>query len=84
MRTLYVDFDGTVCTDRFWRSSSDYAKIQEVLFIDNAEKAQDWMRGKYTSEEVNQLVSVQTGIPYETLWDLFQTDCKTILYQEKS
>jgi len=78
MRTLFIDFDGTICIDRFWRSSAVYEKIQQALFIDNAEKAADWMRGVYTAEEISQLVSDQTGIPYESLWSIFQKDCETM------
>jgi phosphoserine phosphatase len=78
MRTLFIDFDGTICADRFWRNSPEYMKIQQSLFTENSQVAADWMRGIYTSEQINQLVSEQTGILYQILWDTFESDCKTM------
>jgi beta-phosphoglucomutase-like phosphatase (HAD superfamily) len=77
MKTLFIDFDGTICTDRFWRSHPEYAVIQEALFIAHSQKVADWMRGQYSSEEINQFVSEQTGIPYKELWNIFTQDCES-------
>ena len=80
MKTLFVDFDGTICHDRFWRSLNDteYAKIQKILFTQNNEMVSDWMKGKYTAEEINKFVAIETGIDYAQVWSVFQDDCKTM------
>jgi len=85
MQTLFVDFDGTICHDRFWRSLSQaaYANVQEILFNQNNEMVADWMRGKYTSEQINQFVAIETGIEYSQLWEIFQHDCVTMRVDEK-
>jgi FMN phosphatase YigB (HAD superfamily) len=80
MKTLFVDFDGTICHDRFWRSldTIDYNRIQKVLFQENPALVADWMKGKYSSEEINRFVAKETGTEYDLLWNIFQNDCKTM------
>lgn len=80
MRTAYIDFDGTICHDRYWRSlpSPEYAHVQQLLFVDNRQRVADWMRGQYTAEEINRFVSHETGLDYEYLWRIFVNDCQTM------
>lgn len=80
MRTLFIDFDGTICHDKFWRSltKKDYAKVQNLLFSGGNQIASDWMRGAYSSEEINQLVAKETGVEYDYLWNVFVRDCQTM------
>jgi FMN phosphatase YigB (HAD superfamily) len=77
---LFIDFDGTICHDRFWRGldPKEYLKVQEFLFGDDLSYVNEWMRGGKTSEEVNALLAEQTGIPYEKLWNTFVQDCRTM------
>lgn len=77
---LFCDFDGTICHDRYWRSlpAEKYTQVQELLFQGDMQKANDWMRGTYTAEEVNQFVAESIGMPYAELWDLFVQDCRTM------
>lgn len=81
MRTLFIDFDGTICFDRFWQNlpAHEYKLIEELLFKQNRAMVVDWMRGVYTSEDINHFVSEKTGIPYEKLWDVFVTGCKNMV-----
>ncbi len=74
MPVLFIDFDGTLCLDRFWSllPATEYQLIQGFLFQDRKELADEWMRGKYTSEEINRLVSEHLNIPYDRLWDAFE------------
>jgi phosphoglycolate phosphatase-like HAD superfamily hydrolase len=83
MKTLFVDFDGTICHDRFWRSlnSAENSQIQDFLFSGNNSIVVDWMRGAYTSEQINELVAKETGLDYEYLWTTFVHDCKTMIVQ---
>ncbi|HEY0011153.1 MAG TPA: hypothetical protein VGB97_04595 [Candidatus Paceibacterota bacterium] len=77
---LFVDFDGTLCQDRFWRSlpADKYQKVQEVLFGDDRAYLQAWMKGGHTSEEVNQMLAGHLGMPFEELWRLFVHDAATM------
>lgn len=77
---LFIDFDGTLCFDRFWRSvqPEEMQKIQKLLFSCEKKIVQDWMKGVYTSEEINKRVADETGMPYEYLWHTFVQDCKSM------
>ncbi len=75
---LFIDFDGTLCHDRFWRSLELelQLKVQEILFSGKKERVKDWMLGKYTSEEINQILADESGVDYDTLWSVFVSDCE--------
>ncbi|MDB5265355.1 MAG: hypothetical protein JWM39_68 [Parcubacteria group bacterium] len=77
---LFIDFDGTLCHDRFWRGLpvDQYQKVQEVLFGEDRTYLQDWMRGKKTSEEVNQYLAAELGVPHEGIWETFVKDSQTM------
>ncbi len=77
---LFVDFDGTICLERYWRSlpKSEHEGIQELLFRNDTAMVHDWMRGQYTAEEINQFAAKELGLDYDYLWNLFVDDCKTM------
>lgn len=77
---LFIDFDGTLCHDRFWRGlpTEQYEKVQELLFGEDRTYLQEWMKGKRTAEEVNQILAEQLGIPFEELWSIFVKDAETM------
>lgn len=77
---LFVDFDGTLCHDRFWRSinKDNFDKIQSYLFDRNRPLVNEWMRGDHPSEHINQLISKQLDLPFEKLWGIFVADCKSM------
>lgn len=80
MNTLFVDFHGTICHDNFWRSMAkeDVRRLQEALFESDASLVNKWMRGEYTSEEINKLAAERTGLDFDHLWQTFVRDCKTM------
>lgn len=85
MKTLFVDFDGTICHDRFWRSLpiNENKRIQDFLFSGHNSIVLDWMKGVYTSEEINELVANETGLVYEYLWRTFVSDCKNMIVEKE-
>lgn len=76
--TLFIDFDGTLCHERFWRSldSELQEKVQTNLFGSKKEVVRDWMLGKYTSEEINQILAEELDSDYDKLWSTFVNDCE--------
>ncbi len=82
---LFVDFDGTLCYDRFWRTlpPEQNAQVHELLFGGNRTWTNEWMRGMHTSEEVTAYVAEQTGIPYEELWETFVRDASTMAVEPR-
>lgn len=78
-RILFIDFDGTLCFDRFWRSAEPEVREKiQTYFKSNTELISDWMRGKYTSEEINARIADELSLQYETLWNIFVSDCNTM------
>ncbi len=77
---LFIDFDGTLCHDRFWRSADDVTKgkIQDFLFNPKNPLVAEWMKGKHTSEDINQILAKELDVDYQKLWDIFVEDCKTM------
>lgn len=77
---LFIDFDGTLCQDRFWRSlpRDEYTKVQELLFGADKSVIDKWMVGDTTSEDVNKLVSEHLEKPFEDVWQSFVFDCQTM------
>jgi len=77
---LFCDFDGVLCHDRYWRSLpfKEHEQVQELLFRNDTTLLNDWLRGKYSAEEVNRLVSEEIAMPFEKLWKVFVKDCKNM------
>lgn len=77
---LFIDFNGTLCHDRFWRNidADSFERIQNLLFSGNKSVIQDWMKGIYSSEDINQLVSKELNIPFDKIWKVFVEDCKNM------
>ena len=79
-QNIFIDFDGTICFDYFWRSAPEEINktIVKFLFQDNVHLIENWMRGKISSEEVIKIISQNTGINYTLIWDIFVKDCKNM------
>jgi FMN phosphatase YigB (HAD superfamily) len=77
-KALYIDFDGTLTRDRYWRSlkSEEHTKIQDLLFGADRSIVHDWMRGGSSAEAVNQYAAEALGLSYEYLWEVFVQDCR--------
>lgn len=83
---LFCDFDGTICFERYWSSlpPDKHEKVQELLFRGDKARVSDWMRGKYTAEEINEWVAEQIGMPYDELWQLFVDDCRKMRVSQQT
>lgn len=82
---VFCDFDGVLCHDRYWKSLpiDKLEKIQKFLFEKDNTLVIDWMRGKHTAEEINQILADQTDISYKKLWKIFVDDCKSMKVSKK-
>ena len=77
---LFIDFDGTLCHDRFWRSlpMEDYNSIQHLLFNKDKSVIEKWMVGDTNSEEINRFIAEHLKRPFHDIWESFVSDCKTM------
>lgn len=88
-KVLFVDFNGVISYDPFWASMRNpehplhpfYEPIEDLLFR-GENKIEDlideWMLGKYTSEQVHQIITDKTGAPYQAVFDIFCENCKQL------
>ena len=75
-QNIFIDFDGTICFDYFWRSAPEEIKkiIGKFLFQDNTYLLEDWMRGQKSSEDINQIISDNCNLDYNMIWSYFIKD----------
>jgi len=81
LKTLVlVDWDQTLCFDRYWRSlpEAQRLRVQDELFGGNSTLVHEWMRGEHAAEYVHAYLATWLGIEYEALWDVFVHDCETM------
>lgn len=78
---LFVDFHGTLCHDKFWRSlgTTTLKKIEQEFFYEKNGLIVNWMKGKYSSEEINVIVANHICIDYKIVWEAFVFDCSTMI-----
>lgn len=83
-QNIFVDFDGTICFDYFWRSTPEEIKgvIGKFLFQDNTYLLEDWMRGQKSSEDINKVIADKCGLDYNMIWNYFVKDCKNMYIAE--
>jgi len=88
-RILFVDFNGVISYDPFWASLRNpqhrlhqYFELIEQLFFKGENKIQgfidEWMLGRYTSEDVHRILADRIGAPYEELLAVFFEDAKKL------
>ena len=78
--TVFVDFHGTVCNDRYWLSLSNEQQqaLQAFLFQKNSHLVDEWMRGLHTAEAINEMVAAEVGLSYDAVWTAFVADCRSM------
>ncbi len=83
-QNIFIDFDGTICFDRFWRllPLETRSKIGKFLFQDNLQLFKEWMRGKRSSEEIHHMISEECGLDYNMMWEHFVRGCQTVSVSE--
>lgn len=79
-QNIFIDFDGTICFDYFWRSVPQEINkaITKFLFQDNVQLIENWMRGKLLSEDIAALIAENTGLAYALIYDSLIKDCQNM------
>lgn len=78
--TVFVDFHGIICNDRYWRSLSTEQQraLQGFLFQKNSHLVDEWMRGLHTAEAINEMVAAELDLSYDAVWTTFVADCRSM------
>ena len=82
-QTIFFDFDGVLCKDRFFTTLTGtypevYNFIQENIFWKGNDICDKRMRNEITRFDVNKYISEQTGIEYEILLRLFEESIRNM------
>lgn len=77
---VFIDFDGTICHDRYWRNLAQGKQdiLQAHLFQKNRHIVYEWMRGLHTAEAINGIVAAALDMSYDELWAIFVADCRSM------
>jgi len=75
-KTIIFDFDGVLCHDHFYTnlkvSHPDvYDFINTKIFFKGSDVPDKWMRGELSANDVNKIISDNTGIDFDELSNLF-------------
>jgi FMN phosphatase YigB (HAD superfamily) len=78
---VFFDFDGVLCTDRFYTTlMPEYPLalkfIGENIFGGPQKYADRWMRGEFSYNEINRLISAASGLPFSQLTELFKASVR--------
>lgn len=79
-QNIFIDFDGTICFDYFWRSAPQEVNkiITKFLFQDNTTLIENWMRGNLSSENIVTLIAENTGLNYDLIYNILVKDCQNM------
>lgn len=87
-KIILIDWANTITYSKFWENLETkdkplYDKVEHFLFKKNSDIVDDWMRGKYTSEDIHEIISKKLNIPYEKIFEEFINSCKQIKFASK-
>lgn len=85
-KIIFVDFYGILSTTKFWFSMQNpehklhsyLTGMQDFLFASDRVLIKDWMRGKYSSEDIHQLLAKNFNLDFDEILTIFIEDCKRI------
>jgi len=88
-KVVFLDWNGTLSNSFFWehmRTSEDSEVLMLYNLWDNAlfnkpkEYVQDWMRGKFSTEDVLRKIAHETNTGYEKVFREFIKGCESMEY----
>jgi FMN phosphatase YigB (HAD superfamily) len=83
VKVVFIDWDQTLSTSRFWGQWETsrpqlYELIQKHLFGSGSTAPQAWMRGQVNAEQVIKQLALATGIEEETLLGELKRSCQAM------
>jgi FMN phosphatase YigB (HAD superfamily) len=71
-KVIFIDWNKTLSASHFWRNLPD---VETVMFLANRHLLMPWMRGQSTAEEICQVLSGQTGVSYDLIFNELKDSC---------
>ncbi len=87
-RVVFVDWYGTLSSSVFWDQLKDednpdhyiFQAVQKYLFGELREVLTPWMRGEYTTEQIIERLSNESGISAEILLTTLEESCRSMVF----
>lgn len=85
-KTIFFDWNKTLCYSRFWEQledplhphHDDGKTVSKFLFQENQSLVDSWMRGGYSANDILNLVSSSTDIPFDLLETELKLSCENM------
>ena len=85
-KVIFLDWNKTLSYSLFWGHLSDSSHsnnyivdpVIDWLFNKNQKIIDDWMRGKYSAEEICTMISNETKIDYKIIFDELVASCQNM------
>ena len=85
-KVIFIDWNKTLSNSMFWSQmrnlnhphNKHVENIEKTLFNNNRNLINPWMRGEYSSEDICQIISNQSGIPFEIIFDGLKESCSVM------
>lgn len=76
-KVIFIDWNKTLSNSRFWEQLENpehkhnliHEKIIKSLFVENKDLVNPWMQGKLTAEDICKIISENTGIEDEIIFE---------------
>ncbi len=89
-KAIFIDWYKTLSNSLYFSQLHDTSHpnnkhlqtIENSMFVKHGEKLKPWMRGAFTTEEMIEIVSIDTGIDYQTLLSDFINSTKEMTLAE--
>ena len=90
IKVIFLDWNQTLSHSLFWGHLKDVNNknnhierpIINWLFHENRHIVNDWIRGKFSSEEVCEKISLDTGIDRNIIFDELVESCKSMTFYD--
>lgn len=87
-KIIFLDWNKTLSNSKFWEQLANpnharhdtFEVIEKALFEKHVDKIGPWMLGKYTSKDICNLLSNETGLEFNFLHDELVHSCKNMRY----
>jgi FMN phosphatase YigB (HAD superfamily) len=91
LKIVFIDWNNTLSKSKFWEhlklsSTKDlklFKKLEKSLFINNSHLLKPWMRGDLVTDDVVKIISKNTKIDIDYVFNHFIKSCKEMVFISK-
>jgi FMN phosphatase YigB (HAD superfamily) len=87
LRCIVVDFNGTLCSDRYFKTGPagccNWRALFEQHVFSDQKRLTDWCTGKLRTGDIAQIISSHTGLPRETVVAEMRKGCQNLAFNQE-